>query len=164
MFRASRRESLERSLDNSLRADINPRTRGHLPVHHQPRALEFVELLPVRPMPHKVRIRNQHSRRVIVRLEHANWLSRLHQQRLIILQLPQCRDDRMVSLPTPRRTPGAAVHHKVFGALSNLFIQIVHQHAHGSFLRPAFASDLVPTRCSNGHVSCGGDLGFDRHS
>ena len=54
MLLARRRKGLKRPLHNSLRADVNPGTSRHLTVHHQPGALEFVELLPVRPMADEV--------------------------------------------------------------------------------------------------------------
>src|SRR6185437_16206681 len=50
MLFACCREGLERSLHNSLRSDVDPRTSSHLAVHHQASALEFVKLLPVGPV------------------------------------------------------------------------------------------------------------------
>src|SRR5690348_12431578 len=43
-------ESFVRALQNALRADVNPTAGGHLAVHHQAGALEFVELLPIVPV------------------------------------------------------------------------------------------------------------------
>jgi hypothetical protein len=57
-------ERLERSLHDALRADVDPRARGHLPVHHEPLAIELGEVLPGRPLRHQVRIGEQHPRRV----------------------------------------------------------------------------------------------------
>ena len=54
MLLARRRKGLKRPLHDSLRADVNPGTGRHLTVHHQPGALEFVELLPIRPMADEV--------------------------------------------------------------------------------------------------------------
>ena len=40
-------ERLVGALHDALRADVDPRARGHLPVHHEAGALQLVELLPV---------------------------------------------------------------------------------------------------------------------
>src|ERR1700737_1051605 len=97
MFLARRGKRLERSLHNSLRADVDPRTCGHLPIHHETGAFQFVELLPVRPMAHEIRVRDQDSRRMIVSLEYADRLSRLHQQRLVAPKILQRSDDSAIS-------------------------------------------------------------------
>src|SRR5205823_9525580 len=39
-------ERLERALHDALRADVDPRSRGHLSVHHQALALELAEVVP----------------------------------------------------------------------------------------------------------------------
>ena len=79
MFFCRRRKRLVRSLQNSLRADVNPASRGHLPVHHQARAVQFVEFVPVVPVAYEVGIAQQHARRVLMRAKHGHRLSRLHQ-------------------------------------------------------------------------------------
>ena len=86
---APRRERLVRALHDSLAADVDPRPRRHLPVHRQPQLAPAVELVPVRPVPHQVRIGDQNPRRIIVRPENPHRLARLHQQRLVVLQLSQ---------------------------------------------------------------------------
>src|SRR3712207_8374287 len=40
--------------------------------------------------------------------------------------------------------PRAAVDYEVLGALGDLGVQVVHEHAQGGFLVPAFAGDLRP--------------------
>ena len=69
MFFACGGKSFEGALHDALRADIDPRAGGHLAIHHQAGALQFVELLPVRPMADQVRVGDQHARRVFVRFE-----------------------------------------------------------------------------------------------
>src|SRR3546814_8679867 len=39
-------EGLVGALNDALAADVNPRPRGHLTVHHQPGAIELLEMLP----------------------------------------------------------------------------------------------------------------------
>ena len=75
MFVAGGVERFVRSLHDPLRADIDPRSCGHLSVHHESGALQFVELLPVGKMSNEIRIRDQHAGSVIVRLEHAHRLA-----------------------------------------------------------------------------------------
>ncbi len=99
---ARRHKRLIRPLDDSLRADINPRPGGHLPVGHQPRALQFVELFPVGPVPHKVGVAEQHARRIVMRAQDAHRLARLNQQRLVVLQRPSA------SARSRRSTPSCA--------------------------------------------------------
>jgi len=79
-------ESLERALDDSLRADVDPRAGGHLPVHGEAHALELGELLEVVPVADQVGVSDEHTGRVLMGAEDANRLARLHQQRLVILQ------------------------------------------------------------------------------
>ena len=86
MLVARRVESLISALNNPLRADIDPRPSRHLSIHHQPGALQLVELLPVGKMPDQVRVRDQHARRILVSLKHAHRLPRLHQQSLVVFQ------------------------------------------------------------------------------
>ena len=112
-------------------------------------------------MADKIRIRDEHARRMIVRLEHAHGLARLHQQSLVVLKLLQRRDDGVVCLPTARRPPRSAVDHKILRTLGDFVVKIVHQHAHGSFLLPAFASDGVAAGRANRGVSL--NFSFDGH-
>ena len=139
MFFACRCESFKRALHNSLRADVNPRAGGHLPVHHQAGAFKLVEFLPARPMPDQVRVCDQHSRRILMRLKHSYRLARLHQQRLVIFKIFQCAHDRVIAIPITRSFPGTAIDHQIARPFTDFLIQIVHQHAHGGFLLPSLA-------------------------
>ena len=80
-------EGLVGALDDPLGADVDPGAGGHLAVHHQPGTVEFVEVLPGRPVRHQVRVGDQHARRIGVGLEHADRLARLHQQGLVAVEL-----------------------------------------------------------------------------
>ena len=51
---SERGKCLECSLQNSLRADVDPAARRHLAVHHQALAIEFVEVFPCGPLAHEV--------------------------------------------------------------------------------------------------------------
>ena len=100
--RASSREGLERALHDALRADVDPRAGGHLAVHHQAQRFQPAEFVPVGPAPHQVGIGDQHARRLVVRAKHAHRLARLDQQRLVVFEPAQRRDDRVIALPVAR--------------------------------------------------------------
>ena len=112
-------------------------------------------------MAHEIRVRDQDSRRVIVSFEYADRLARLHQQRFVVLQILQRRDDGAISFPTARGASRPAVNHQVPGTLGNLFVEVVHEHAHGRFLLPSFAGDGVASRRANGGWSL--DFRFNGH-
>ena len=57
-------ERLVRALQDALGPDVDPRARGHLPVHREPGRLELAERVPVRPLRHEHRVRDQHPRRL----------------------------------------------------------------------------------------------------
>src|SRR5690349_24977979 len=79
-----RAERLVRTLQDSLRADVNPRASGHLAVHDQAGALQPAEVIPIRPAPHEVAVRDQHTRRPRVRAKDADGLTALYEQRLVV--------------------------------------------------------------------------------
>ena len=138
-FAAIADERLVRALQDALRADVDPRARRHLAVHRQTHRLEAAELLPGRPLGHEVGVRDQHARGPLVGLDDADRLARLHEQRLVALELPQLADDRVERRPRACRATGAAVDDQVVGPLGDLGIEVVHQHPHGGFLLPALA-------------------------
>ncbi len=55
-----------------------------------------------------------------MRLENADGLARLHQQRLVGAQPLQLAHDRVERFPRPRGAAGAAVNDQVLGPLGNL--------------------------------------------
>ncbi len=158
MLLPGRRKRLEGSLNDSLRADVNPRAGGHLAVHDEAELLQLVELLPVRPVADQVGVADQHPRRVLVSLEDADRLARLHQQRLVVLQRLQRVDDGVVALPIARGAAGAAVDHEILRTLGDVGIEVVHEHAHGGFLPPTFAGQLIAAR--RPHRSVGSTRGI----
>ena len=140
------REGLVRALQDALRADVDPRSGGHLPVHREAELLEPAELGPRRPVAHEVRVRDQHARRPLVRAEHADRLAGLHEQRLVGLELVEGAHDRVVRLPAAGGLAGAAVDDEVFGVLGDLGVEVVHQHALGGLGAPALGGAHVAAR------------------
>ena len=140
-------EGLVGALHDPLAADIDPGSGRHLAVHHEPLAIELMEMVPARPGRHQVRVRDQHARRIGMRPEDAHRLPRLHQQRLVRLQLPQASHNPIEALPIPRRPPDPAIDDQLLRPLRHLGVKIVHQHPQRCFGEPALRTDLRPARC-----------------
>ena len=113
-------ERLVRALQDALGPDVDPRPGGHLPVHREALGLQRAERLPVGPLRHEHRVRDQHARRQVVRPEDRDRLARLHQQGLVVGERPQRAHDRVVGLPAAGGAAGAPVHDQVLGALGDL--------------------------------------------
>ncbi len=144
-----REERLVRALHDALAADVDPAARRHLAVHHQALAVEFVEMIPVRPVRHEVRIREQHARCVGMRAEYANRLARLNQQRLVLFEVLQRREDLIEAIPVTRRAPDAAVHDERMRMLGHFRVQIVLDHPVRGFRDPGLAGFLAAARCAD---------------
>ena len=68
-------ERLVGALEDPLGPDVDPGAGRHLAVHHQAGPLELAEVLPGRPLPHQVRVRDQHPGRPRVGPEDAHRLA-----------------------------------------------------------------------------------------
>ena len=146
-------EGLVGALHDALRADIDPRARGHLPVHHEPLAIELVETVPGRPVRHEIGVGDQHARRVGMGAEHADRLAGLHEQRLVALEAAQARDDAVERLPVARGATYAAVNDKLARPLGDVGIEIVHQHPERRFGQPALGAEFGSVgRADDAHV------------
>src|SRR5688572_24490079 len=82
-------ERLVCPLQDALRAYVYPATRRHLPVHYQALGFEFGEDLSRGPVRHKIRISDEHARRIGRGSEDTYGLAALHKQRLIVLERPE---------------------------------------------------------------------------
>ena len=134
------------ALHDALRADIDPRARGHLAVHHQALAIELVEMVERRPVRHQVRVGDQHARRVGVGAEHADRLAGLHAQRLVGFEAAQRRDHAIEALPVAGGAADAAIDHELVRLLGHLGIEVVHQHPQRRFGQPALGGKLRAAR------------------
>ena len=146
MLPARLHERLVRALHDTLRADIDPRPGRHLAVHHEPLLIELVEMAPVRPVRDEIGIGDQHPRRILVRAEHAHRLARLHEQRLLLGQALEARDDPVEIGPSPRCAPDPAIDDEFVRVLRYVGVEIVHQHPHRRLGRPLLRSDLGSAR------------------
>ena len=135
-------EGLVGALNDALRADIDPRARGHLPVHHEPLAIELVEAIPGRPVRHEIRVGDEHAGRVRMGAEHADRLARLDEQSLIALETAQGRDDAVERRPVARRSPDAAIDDELARTFGDVGIEIVHEHPERRFGQPALGAKL----------------------
>ena len=82
----------------------------------------------------------QDPRRIGVRAEHAHRFARLDEQRLVVLERAQRGDDLLEALPVARRFADAAVDDQFLGALGDLGVEVVHEHAQRRFGEPAAAA------------------------
>ena len=135
-------ERLVGALQDALGADVDPRARGHLPVHGQAEVLQAAELLPGRPLRDEVGVGDEHAGGPLVGAEDADRLAGLDQEGLVVLEVLERGDDRGVGVPAAGGAPGAAVDDELVGVFGHLGIQVVHQHAHGALLAPPLAGAL----------------------
>ena len=147
-------EGLVGALHDALRADIDPGAGGHLAVHHEPLAIELVEVVPGRPVRHEVGVGDQDARRVGMGAEHADRLARLDEQGLVALEAPQRRDDAVERLPVARGAADAAIDDQLARPLGDVGIEIVHQHAHRRFGEPALGAELGSARGCGSRAYC----------
>ena len=149
MFVSQRRKRFKRTLNDSLRTDVNPRTSGHLPVHRQAEFFVAMEFVPVRPMAYEIGIGDEYARRVFVSAKDAYGFAGLHQQGFVVGEIAQAADDGFVSLPVARGFARTTIHNQLIGSFGDFGVEVVHQHAQRGFLLPAFATDLIAARRTN---------------
>ena len=140
------REGLVGALHDALRADVDPGPRGHLAVHHEPGAIELVEMVPGRVGRDQVRVGDEDAGRVRMGAEHAHRLARLHQQGFVALELAQARDDAVEAVPIARGAADAPVDDQRLRLLGHLRIEVVHQHPQRRLREPAPGRDVRPAR------------------
>ena len=75
----ARGECFIRSLQDALRADVDPTAGRHLPVHGQAHLLQPAKFFPGRPLRDEQAVGNQHARRQFMRPDNSHRLARLHE-------------------------------------------------------------------------------------
>jgi len=135
-------ERLERALQDSLRADVDPGARRHLAIHREAHLLQAAKLVPVRPAGDEVRVGDQHAGGLRMGAENTDRLATLNEQGLVILQPLQRLYDRVVAVPVSGGLARAAVHDELVRIFGHLRIQVVHEHAQGALLLPALAVEV----------------------
>ena len=141
-----RRERLVGALEDALGADVDPRPRGHLAVHHQAGGVELAEVLPGRPARNEVGVRDQHARGHGVGLEHGYGLAGLDEQRLVVAEPRELELDRRERLGVARRLADPAVHDQIRRSLGDIGMQVVLEHPQRGLLLPATAPQRLRHR------------------
>jgi hypothetical protein len=143
-------EGLVSALNDALRPDIDPGAGRHLAVHHQALAVEFVEVVPGRPMRHEIGIGDQHARCVGMGAEDADRLAGLDEQGLVLLEPAERADDAVEALPVARGAADPAIDDELARSLGHVGIEIVHQHPQRRLGEPALRADAGAARSTNG--------------
>ena len=136
-------ERLVRALQDPLRADVDPRARGHLAVHRQARrARARGTCSQVAHFGTSIEFAIRTRGAIGVGPEDADRLARLDEQRLVVAEGPQRPHDRVERLPGPRGLARPAVDDEVLGTLGDLGVEVVHEHPQRGLLRPRPAREL----------------------
>ncbi len=142
-------EGLEGALQDALGTDVNPASRGHLAVHHQALAIEFVKVLPVGPFADKIRVGNDDAGSHVVGGKDAHGLAGLDQEGFVVAEMFEFAHDGVKAFPVASSAADAAVDDQVRGALGYVGIEVVHQAAQSGFLLPALAAELIAAGGTN---------------
>ena len=151
------------ALKDSLRANVNPASGGHLAVHHQSGAIQLVEIFPVAPVADEIRIGDEHARGVGVGAKNSHRLAGLNEQCFVVFERAERIDDGVVTIPVASSLAASAVDDQVFWLFGDFRVEVVHQHAESRFLLPAFAGNRGAARGALGLVAGGFFGGEFRH-
>ncbi len=100
-------------------------------------------------MRHEIGIGDQHARRILVGAKNTDRLARLYDERFILVQILQRRDDAVKILPGAGSTADTAVDDQLMRVLGHVRIEIVHQHAQRRFRHPALGIEFSALRCAD---------------
>src|SRR2546428_13165097 len=103
-------------------------------------------MFPGRPAGDQQAVGDQYARGVLVGGEDAHRFPGLYQQRLVVLQPSQRRDDGVEGRPVAGGLARAAVDDQVFWALGDLRVKVVAKHAQSGLLLPAAGAELGAAR------------------
>src|SRR5207247_7795320 len=95
-------ERFVRSLNDTLRANVDPASGRHLSVHRELKRFETIEFVASRPFGNEVRIGDQHSWGVVECFEDPNRFSGLNEKRFVVFEILQRSNDRVKGFPTSR--------------------------------------------------------------
>jgi hypothetical protein len=84
-----------------------------------------------------------------MRRKYGDGLSRLNEERVFRAEALELADDCVEALPVPCGAADSAVDDKILWPLGDVWIEVVHETAQGSFLLPAFAAKLRAARRAN---------------
>src|SRR5689334_24778545 len=118
MLPSDRAKGFVRALNDSLRADIDPRASGHLAVHHQALSLELAKVIPGRPAANEIAVRDHNPRCARVRAENAHWFAALNQQRFVRTEALELAHDCIEAIPVARRFSSSTIHDEILRSFS----------------------------------------------
>ncbi len=84
-----------------------------------------------------------------MRAEHTHGFARLNQQRLIVFEPLQRRDNAIEAFPVARSSADAAIHDQLRRPLRDLGVEIVHEHAQRRLGEPALGREGGAARGTN---------------
>src|SRR5450432_2067483 len=97
-------------------------------------------------MANQIRVGNQDARGLLVRPEFPDRLSGLDQQCFRILERLKRSNDGFIRFPAARSSASPAVNNQLLRILRDIRVEVVHEHAKGGLLLPAFAAQLIASR------------------
>ena len=167
-LRATAEERLVCALQNSLAADVLPGAGGHAGHDSEPGIVKSAAIFLVAPLTDDVAVRHDDEGCRHLAGKHADWLARLHDQRLVFTQVRQRRNDAVKALPISRGTRDRHIDDKVFRVLG--VFQIIFEKSKDRLLPPAAAaqvepatgSDFSPAANRNGHPFAPSSIGMKR--
>ena len=162
MLPRNRSERFVGSLQNALRADVDPRAGRHLAVHDQSRALELTEVVPRCPSTNEIAVGDEDARRPLVRAKDADRLTALDEQSLVVREIAKRAHDRIEGVPASCGASRAAIHDEIIGTLSDVRVEIVHQHPQRRLLLPTLTGKRGAARRANDACPACGPAGRDR--
>src|SRR5215207_676611 len=101
-------------------------------------------------MRHQVRIGDQYLRRIPVTLEDDHGFSRLHKKRFILLQVFERFKNGVERFPGTGGFSTPTVDNEVFRLLGYFGVEVVLDHAIGSFAKPVLAGKLCSSWGTDG--------------
>jgi len=84
-----------------------------------------------------------------MRAKDRDRFARLHDERLVVVEVSQRVDDGVERRPAARGATRAAIDNQIVRPLGDLRVEIVHQHPECGLLRPSLAGERGPTRGTN---------------
>ncbi|MPM49461.1 hypothetical protein SDC9_96191 [bioreactor metagenome] len=134
---------VERAVDDSLRADVHPAARGHLPVVGNAHLLGNLPVIEVIEHADHQRVGQNNARGFRPAREQSQRMAGLEHQRLLVGQFFEVTLDEAVLQPVLAGLPGFAVGDQFVGVERDLKVQIVVDHHLERLARKALTLVLV---------------------
>ena len=132
------------ALEDALRADVDPGPGGHLAVHDEALAGEFVEVLLRRPVGDEVGVGDEDARERPRAFDDADGLAALDEEEGLVG--PRRRSVSTMASNASRSAPlpAPAVDDEAVGVFGDLRVEVVHEHAEPRFGLPGLQVRCMP--------------------